>query len=118
MSTGNAVVDGIALAHPPGFPSAEDMRMVRAIALLALLEATRHGEYRATFRGFRVEAVRRDGLGRGALTVETHLVVTFDGTVVESCSLDVDEMRATSPKPECDRARVVDVETFADRNGH
>ena len=31
-------------------PGAEEFRMVRAIALLALLEAARDGEYRATFR--------------------------------------------------------------------
>ena len=32
--------------------------MVRAIARLALFEAARHGEYHASFHGFRVDAVR------------------------------------------------------------
>ncbi len=113
-----AVVDVCAPADARWFPSAEDMRMVRAIALLALLEAVRHGEYRATFRGFRVEAVRRAGLGHGAPTVEVHLVVTFAGAVVERCSLDVDEMLGSSSKTECDRMHVVDGETFVDCHGH
>lgn len=42
--------------------------MVHAIALLALLDAARHGEYRATFRGFRVQAktwAAADGLPIG-----------------------------------------------------
>ena len=118
MIAGDAVVDVGAPADPRRFPSAEDMRMVRAIALLALLEAVRHGEYRATFRGFRVVAVRRDGLGHAAPTVEAHLVVTFAGTVVERCALDVDEMQSSSSKTECDRTGVVDGETFFDCNGH
>lgn len=32
--------------------------MVRAIARLALFEAARHGEYHASFHGFRVDAMR------------------------------------------------------------
>jgi hypothetical protein len=118
MIAGDAIVDVCAPADPRRFPSAEDLRMVRAIALLALLEAVRHGEYRATFRGFRVEAIRRHGLGRAAPTVEVHLVVTLSGKVVERCALDVDEMRWSSSKTECDRTHVVDDETFVDCNGH
>ena len=118
MSASTVVADVFALAEPQRLPSAEDMRMVRAIALLSLLEAVRHGKYHATFHGFRVEAVRRDGLGRDAPTVEIHLVVTFDGMVVERCALDVDEMRSSSSKTECDRPRVVDGETFAGCDGH
>ncbi len=118
MIAGDAVVDVCAPADPRRFPSAEDMRMVRAIALLALLEAVRHGEYRATFRGFRVEAVRLRGLGHAAPAFELHLVVTFAGTIVESCALDVDEMRSSSSKYECNRRRGVDDETFVDCDGH
>lgn len=118
MSASTVVADVVASAEPRRLPSAEDMRMVRAIALLALLEAARHGEYRATFRGFRVEAVRRDGLSRGAPTVELHLVVKFDGTVVERCALDVDEMRVSSSKTECDRTHLMNGETFVGCDGH
>lgn len=103
MSASTVVADVFALAESQRLPSAEDMRMVRAVALLALLEVARHGEYHATFRGFRVEAVRRDGLGHRALAFEIHLVVTFDGTVVERCALDVDEMHASSSETECFR---------------
>lgn len=42
-----------------GFPSAEELRMVRAIALQALWEAARYGEYRASFRGFDFLALRQ-----------------------------------------------------------
>ena len=37
---------------------AQELRMVRAIARLALFEAARHGEYHASFHGFRVDAMR------------------------------------------------------------
>jgi hypothetical protein len=40
------------------FPSAEELRMLRAIALIAVAEAACIGEYRASFRGFRVHAWR------------------------------------------------------------
>ncbi len=118
MSASNVVADVFALAEPRRFPSAEDMRMVRAIALLALLEAVRHGKYHATFHGFRVEAVRRDGLGRDAPTVEIQLVVTFGGTVVERCALGVDEMHLSSSETECFRPCAVDGATFAGFDGH
>ncbi len=118
MSAITVVADVFALAEPQRLPSAEDMRMVRAIALLSLLEAVRHGEYHATFHGFRVEAVRRDGLGRDAPTVVIHLVVTFDGTVVERCALDIDEMRSSSSETECFRPCVVDGATFCGFDGH
>jgi hypothetical protein len=118
MSASNVVADVFPSAEPRRFPSAEDMRMVRAIAMLSFLEAVRHGTYHATFHGFRVAAVRRDGLGRDAPTVEIHLVVTFDGRVVERCALDVDEMRSAWPKSECERGLVVDGATFARLYGH
>ncbi|MGE3512997.1 MAG: hypothetical protein AB7N65_29390 [Vicinamibacterales bacterium] len=118
MSASNIVGDVFASAGPRRFPSAEDMRMVRAIALLALLEAVRHGEYRATFRGFRVEVGRRDVRRHGVLTAAIHLVVTFDGTVIERCELDVDEMRTSSRTNEFDLACGVHGETFVGCNGH
>ena len=37
---------------------AQELRMVRAIARLALFEAARHGEYHASFHGFQVDAMR------------------------------------------------------------
>jgi hypothetical protein len=57
--------------------------MVRAIALLALLEAARRGEYRATFHGFMVQAQRRcTALGSEAV-VEVNLCVSLGKTIVE-----------------------------------
>lgn len=118
MSASNVVEDVFATAEPRRFPSPEDMRMVRAIALVSLLEAVRRGKYHATFHGFRVDAVRREGLGRDAPAVEIHLVVTFDGTVVERCALDVDEMLASSLEKECFRPCAVDGATFDAFDGH
>ena len=118
MSAGAAVENRGALSEPQGFPSAEEMRMVRAIALLALLEAVRHGAYRATFHGFRVEAVRRHGLGHVAASVEVSLAVTLAGTVVERCDLDVGAMRSSFCDSECDRTRIAGAETFAEYDGH
>lgn len=43
--------------RPARFPDAEELRMVRAIAMGVLLEAARRGEYRASFHGFRIQAV-------------------------------------------------------------
>ena len=45
--------------EPTCFPSAEELRMLRPIALLALLEAAHQGEYHASFHGFRVQALRQ-----------------------------------------------------------
>ena len=92
MIMGDAVADGRAPMVPRCFPSAEEMRMVRAIALLALLHAARQGEYRATFHGFHVEAVRRDGIHDTAPIVEVRLAVTLAGAVVEQCALALDAM--------------------------
>ena len=70
--------------------------MVRAIALFALLEAARHGEYRASFHGFRVQALRQCSapgadafvevnlcVRRGKVIVERSLVATADAGAME-----------------------------------
>ncbi len=92
--------------------------MVRAIALLALLEAVRHGEYRATFHGFRVEAVRHHGLGHDAPTVEVSMVVTLAETVVERCALDVGQMPWPSRESDWHLPRFANGETSFDCHGH
>ena len=63
-----AAIAAAAASEPALCPSSEELRMVRAIALLALQEAARHGEYRATFtpdgpglHSIRVDAVSRSG---------------------------------------------------------
>jgi len=57
--------------------------MVRAIARLALLEAARHGEYRATFHGFGVLARRQSPISGDGVVVAVNLCVLLEGTVVE-----------------------------------
>jgi len=79
-----------------GYPGAEELRMVRAIAQLALMEAARYGEYRANFHVFTVLAIRQftvpgDGVVvavnlyvlLGVSVVERSLVRTMDDTVME-----------------------------------
>lgn len=64
-------------------PDAEEMRMVRAIALLALLEAARRGTYCATFRDCAVNAVRRTSAKGAASTVDVRLSITLGAAVQE-----------------------------------
>ena len=70
-------------AEPTCFPSAEELRMVRGIALLALLEAARQGEYRASFHGFRVQALRQRSAPGSDVFVEVNLCVSLGKTLVE-----------------------------------
>ena len=65
------------------FPDAEELRMVRAIAMVVLLEAARRGEYRASFHGFRIQAARRRAVPHVAAFVEVKLCVTWEGRPVE-----------------------------------
>ena len=66
-----------------GYPGAEELRMIRAIARLALLEAARHGEYRATFHGFSVLARRQCPISGNDVVVAVNLCVLLGRTVVE-----------------------------------
>lgn len=81
------------------FPSTEELRMVRAIALLALLEAARHGEYRATFHGFRVQALRQCSAPGADAFVEVNLCVSLGKTVVERGLVATTDADAMEPKP-------------------
>lgn len=81
------------------FPAAEELRMVRAIALLALVEAARRGEYRATFRGFRVQALRQYPVPGADAFVEVNLCVSFEETVIERSLLAATDAGAVEPKP-------------------
>ena len=70
-------------AYRMRFPGPEELRMVRAIARLALLEAARHREYRASFHGFRVHARRRRAAPRSDVRVEVSVCVSFGKNVLE-----------------------------------
>jgi hypothetical protein len=60
------------------FPSAEDMRMVRAIACSALLEAASAGEYKASFRRFHVHAKRETLAGKGGGRIHVSITIGYD----------------------------------------
>lgn len=81
------------------FPSAEELRMVHAIAMLALVEAARRGEYRATFRGFRVQALRQCPEPGADAFVEVNLCVSLGETVIERSLLAATDAGAAEPKP-------------------
>jgi hypothetical protein len=118
VSSGDAVARVREPVEPRCFPSAEEMRMVRAIASLALLKAVRHGEYHATFHGFRVAAVRRNAPDNAMSSVEVSLTVQLAGTVVDRCELTVGAMPASLGCAESHRAESVGAETFVDNVGH
>ena len=82
--------------EPTCFPSAEELRMLRAIALLALIDAARQGEYHASFHGFRVQALRQRPAPGSDVFVEVNLCVSLGKNLVER-SLVVMGM----PQPPC-----------------
>ena len=88
-----------AASDPALCPSSEELRMVRAIALLALLEAARHGEYRATFHGFRVQALRQCSAPGADAFVEVNLRVSLGKTVIERSLVTTTDADAMEPKP-------------------
>ena len=90
MSVGAAV-------EPACFPSSEEIRMVRSIALLALMEAVRHGRWAASFHGFRVQA-QRQGPARGfAAVTEVGLSVSLGEAVVARCRVTTNYAEAMEP---------------------
>lgn len=78
-----SVVAGCGSRSSLGYPGVEELRMVRAIARLALLEAARHGEYRATFHGFSVVAQRQCPISGDGVVVAVNLCVLLGVSVVE-----------------------------------
>ena len=71
--------------------------MVRAIAVFALLEAARHGEYRASFRGFRVQALRQCSAPGSDAFVEVILCVSLGTMVVERALVATSDVGAVEP---------------------
>ena len=83
-----------AAVEPACFPSTEEVRMVRSIALLALMEAQRHGRWSASFHGFRVQA-ERQGPARGfAAFTEVSLSVSLGQVVVARFRVTANYARA------------------------
>jgi hypothetical protein len=81
------------------FPDAEELRMVRAIAMVGLLEAARRGEYRASFHGFRIQAVRQRATQVAAF-VEVKLCVTWEGHPVELEVMRMEPQEASATLPD------------------
>ena len=84
-------------AEPACFPGTEEVRMVRSIALLAIMEAVRHGRWGASFHGFRVQALRQ-GPARGcAALTEVSLSVSLGKAVVARCRVITNYAEAMEP---------------------
>jgi hypothetical protein len=70
------------------FPDIEEQRMLRAIGVLALVEAALQGEYRACFHGFRVRSWR---IGPATTTGvrRVGVEVSFGAELIGSATVDV-----------------------------
>ena len=64
------------------FPSSEEVRMVRAIALSAVTEALMRGASHVSFRGFRIDAARISSGYDKRLVVIVELVISLDGHMI------------------------------------
>ena len=86
-----------AAVDPVCFPSSEEIRMVRSIALLAFMEAVRHGRWGASFHGFHVQALRQ-GSARGfAAFSDVSLSVSLGPAVVARCRVTMNYAEAMEP---------------------
>jgi hypothetical protein len=75
-------VNGVArIAH--ALPGAEEERMIRAIARSTVFEAVRHGEGRASFLGYDIEAMRLGTDRAGYPRVEVTLRAAASGRLLE-----------------------------------
>ena len=79
------------------FPGTEEIRMVRSIALLALMEAQRHGRWGASFRGFRIQALRQGPAGGFATFSEVSLSVSRGQAVVARFRVTANYAEAMEP---------------------
>ena len=70
------------------FPDIEEQRMLRAIGVLALMEAAVHGEYCACFHGFRVRSWRI-GPAISAGVQRVGVQVSFGAESIGSAAVDV-----------------------------
>jgi hypothetical protein len=87
---------GRTAGEPMCHPSAEELRMVRALVVLAVFEAARNGEYRASFHGFRVQAVRQCPVPESRVLVGVDLCVRLGTTLVERSQVVMCERSCTA----------------------
>ena len=95
VSGSDSAVD--AAAESACFPSIQEIRMVRSIALLALMEAQRHGRWGASFHGFRVQAQRQGPARSFAAFTEVSLSVSLGQAVVARSRVTTDYAEAMEP---------------------
>jgi len=88
-----------AASEPERLPSAEELRMVRAVAVNALFDAARHGDYSATFRGFRIQATRQASAPGTEALVEVSLCVTLGKHFVTCNVVTATDAGAMEPMP-------------------
>ena len=65
------------------YPSSEEVRMARAIAISVVTEAVMRGDSHVSFRGFRINAARLPCRHEDDSTVRVELVVTLDGHIID-----------------------------------
>ena len=71
-------------------PDREELRMLRAIAVMAALDAARRGDSRATFRGSVVHAVRRRADLDASAFVDVRLALSFSTGAFVRVDLSID----------------------------
>ncbi len=81
--------------------------MVRAIALLALMEAARHGNYHASFHGFRVRAWRQSTRRASDVAIEVKFLVSRGRNFTERGVVSMQDL-AAMPWPAVDATRVIE----------
>ena len=65
------------------YPGSEEVRMARAIARSAVIEALMRGESHVSFRGFRIDAVRLPCRRENDSVIRVELVVRLDGHMID-----------------------------------
>ena len=71
----------------------EEVRMVRAMALLAVAEAARKGMSHASFRRFHVGAMRWPESNVERLLMRVELVVLLDGRIIDRETVKITAMQ-------------------------
>jgi hypothetical protein len=99
MSLNGCEINAGGEAAPAVFPSAEEIRMVRSIAVLALIEASRTGSYTASFHGFRIQAVRHGPTSGFASSAVLTLSVSLGDVLVARFWIPANYAQAMEPNP-------------------
>ena len=85
--------------YVPRLPEAEELRMLRAISLHAVVHAAHHREYRASFHGFHVHALRQRSIPGFDGLRAVSLCVTFGRTLLECELIEMSVRNDLEPIP-------------------